>query len=210
MKKVAIFLFSLFFVFNMFGQEKVKFHERLSVKIYANSYWNNNGNIEGRLDLFTPFSPAISLKMDNENFHELEFKHCKLGLSDSYKDIKLGLEYTYNWGLTKKPVDSKINFYLGFGIGGIYDLKKDEPTFYLTVVTPERPYKSQSLDLYLTTIPRVSIRLSKNCNLDLSMPIDLYSISFSKIYYRNRIIEDPYPSTFFKRVGIKIGLGFKF
>ncbi len=157
------------------------------------------------------FSPAIAWGK-NENFHEVQLLSVNFFSRSRAKNYSAGAEYSYNYSFSDDKT-SKVQVYLGGGVGGSFASNYSEVFRGSTAVTSKGKY----LRAHVIALPRITYKLRSNILLDISLPYKLMMYENSQLVEEDPTIPENQQTTtfnetaFFPRAfSLKVGATVRF
>lgn len=213
----SILIIMLLVVSCVYGQEAKIEKERtnFSAKIYAVSTIQGSLYSGTIIDIPKTFSPSISWGKEFGNYNEVELTNLRFQKNNTFKDIEIGIKYSYNWRLFNKSETSRFSYYLGAGVGTLYNRNKHNmEAFIYGEEGCDYGYWTSTNNRYeasISVIPRVNYRISKRLYLDLNLPYDIYSYSSStKRVDDNHKFTNSNSTAFPNKFTVNVGVAIKF
>ena len=212
LKNTLLILVLLFTASCIFGQEsETKSKRVISLNMYKSIVYEGGVTSGTNTIGLGSFSPAVRWGIENGDFSEIEFSKLNLSSKNSSFNFGIGVRYNYNW----KIVDSKstkTEFYFGTGIEPTINLQQN---FSNSLIN----YSSYSTNIAanLSISLRMKWNISDNFFVNVSLPYDYYTYSYSYLNNENPIIPveqrkhtsstgKVFPNDF----TVKVGIGIKF
>ncbi len=219
MKKYT-FIFLLLLACTSVGlsQDEVNKTRRFSFKLYGQTMVDAQTGSSSVA--FGRFSPAVSFSKDKRYNHEIElseFSFRGLGGNDvsrtvTHSNVRLvnvGLRYSTNYELFKY---NKLSFYLGGGLNARFS-----SAHYAANQSTSFPYTNTDRGVDVNITPRITWNFSSKFYLDVNVPLNGYSMTWSTVNNDNPLLPvnqrrttDVNGDVFPNRYTVNVGVGIRF